>query len=32
MARARKAVEPIATPIPAEKTAMRVINPWQSAR
>ncbi|MHB2206147.1 hypothetical protein [Methylobacterium sp. CM6257] len=30
MERAAKATPPIATPIPAQKTAMRVINPWQS--
>ena len=29
---ANKAAAPIATPIPTEKTAMRVINPWQSAQ
>ena len=32
MARASKTVEPVATPIPAQKTAMRVINPWQSGQ
>lgn len=32
MARAKQAAEPIATPIPAQKTAMRVINPWQSGQ
>ena len=32
MARASKAAEPVATPIPAQKTAMRIINPWQSGQ
>lgn len=30
VARAAKTEAPIATPIPEQKTAMRVINPWQS--
>lgn len=29
MARARQPMPEVATPIPAQKTAMRVINPWQ---
>ncbi|MGH1572288.1 hypothetical protein ACRAWG_18385 [Methylobacterium sp. P31] len=32
MARAAKATPPIATPIPTQQTAMRVINPWQSGQ
>lgn len=32
MARAKAAVSPVATPIPTQKTAMRVINPWQSGQ
>lgn len=32
LARAAKPVPEIATPIPTEKTAMRVINPWQDAQ
>lgn len=32
VAQASKAAAPVATPIAAEKTAMRVINPWQSAQ
>ncbi|GJE48558.1 hypothetical protein GOFOIKOB_1589 [Methylobacterium tardum] len=32
VAQSSKAASPVATPIPAERTAMRVINPWQSAQ
>ncbi|SEN24083.1 hypothetical protein SAMN02799625_01023 [Methylobacterium sp. UNC300MFChir4.1] len=32
MARARQPMPEVATPIPAQKTAMRVINPWQSGQ
>jgi hypothetical protein len=32
VAQSSKAAVPVATPIPAERTAMRVINPWQSAQ
>lgn len=32
VAQSSKAAAPVATPIPAEKTAMRVINPWQIAQ
>jgi hypothetical protein len=32
VAQASKDAAPVATPIPTEKTAMRVINPWQSAQ
>ncbi|MBP1179468.1 hypothetical protein [Methylobacterium sp. PvR107] len=32
VAQASKVAAPVATPIPTEKTAMRVINPWQSAQ
>ncbi|MCJ2138158.1 hypothetical protein MKK69_29610 [Methylobacterium sp. J-026] len=32
MARASVPVAPIATPIPAQKTAMRIINPWLSGQ
>ena len=32
MVRASQTVDPVATPIPLQKTAMRVINPWQSGR
>jgi len=32
MARARQPMPEVATPIPAQKTAMRVINPWQGGQ
>lgn len=32
LARAGTAAPPVATPIPTEKTAMRVINPWQGGQ
>ena len=32
MARASQKADPVATPIPLQKTAMRVINPWQSGQ
>ncbi|MCJ2073554.1 hypothetical protein MKK75_33010 [Methylobacterium sp. J-030] len=32
MARASTTVSPVATPIPAQKTAMRIINPWRSGQ
>ena len=32
MARASAAVAPIATPMPAQRTAMRIINPWLSGQ